>query len=177
MTIDVHIEAFLFYKAVPQRKQVVARAVGIPVEELPQHLEKIRGRLEQGALTLVETEQEIQMTTRAALSDFISALRKDELRADIGRAGAETLAIILCREPITRSEIDMIRGVNSSVTIRNLLTRGLISRTTKNGAYYFSITPELLQHLGIRTKQELPHYSSIMDRLDNFAAEMSESEP
>ena len=170
MRPDVLIESLLFYKGTALRKKAVAAAIGCSDEELASHLNVLRERLESTALALVETETEVQLTTAPALATFLEAVRRDELRADIGKAGAETLAIILYREPISRTEIDKIRGVNSSVTLRNLLTRGLVARSSKPSAqgYIYTITPQLLSHLGIRHKQELPEYASIMDRLDNF---------
>jgi len=170
MSPDVLIESLLFYKGTALRKQAIAAAIGCPQEDLPSHLGTLRGRLENTALTLVETETEVQLTTAPALAPFLEAVRRDELRGDIGKAGAETLAVILYREPISRTEIDKIRGVNSSVTLRNLLTRGLIARSAKPSAqgYIYTITPQLLSYLGIKHKQELPEYATIMDRLDTF---------
>ena len=172
MSPDVLVEALLFYKATALRKSAVAKAIGCSVEELPSHLEQLRTRLDGSALTLIETEEEVQLTTAPTVATFIEAVRRDELRADIGKAGAETLAIILYREPIARTEIDKIRGVNSGVTLRNLLTRGLVNRSQKPTAqgYIFTISPQLLAHLGISQKQELPEYGTIMDRLDAFNA-------
>lgn len=171
MSPDVLVEALLFYKATPLRKVAVAKSLGCSEADLATTLATLRQRLQGSALTLVETEQEIQLTTAPAVSPFIEAVRRDELRTDIGKAGAETLAIILYREPIARTEIDKIRGVNSGVTLRNLLTRGLITRSSKPTAqgYIFSISPQLLAHLGISQKQDLPDYQSIMERLDAFS--------
>lgn len=178
MSPDILIEAFLFYKAGPVRKADLAAATGLAEEALPEHLATLRTRLESGATALVETDKDVQITTNAAVAPFIDAVRKDELRADIGKAGAETLAIILYKEPVTRAEIDRIRGVNSSVTIRNLLTRGLITRTAKQGSSgaTFSTTPQLLAHLGIERKHELPDHGTILDRIEAFEATYAETE-
>lgn len=177
MRPDVLVEALLFYKASPIRKTAVAAAIGCEVDALASHLTTLRTRLEGTALTLVETDQEVQITTAPTVAPFLDAVRRDDLRTDIGKAGAETLAIILYREPISRVEIDKIRGVNSSVTLRNLLTRGLVARSPKATAqgYIYTITPQLLTHLGVSYKQELPEFAKIMDRLDTFL-EMSEAE-
>lgn len=170
MRPDVLVEALLFYKATAMRKRAIASAVGCDLEQLATYLDTLRTRLTGTAITLVETTEEVQLVTAPAVASFLDAVRRDELRADIGKAGAETLAIILYREPISRTEIDKIRGVNSSVTLRNLLTRGLISRSTKPTAqgYIYNITPQLLTHLGLSHKQTLPEYAAIMNRLDEF---------
>lgn len=169
MTLDILIEALLFYKAAPQNKQKLKQLFAVPEEEFSAALEALKERLQGGATRLIETETDIQLATAPELSDFIESLRRDDLTGDIGKAGAETLAIILYREPISRAEIDRIRGVNSAFILRNLLMRGLISRESITGnGYRFRITPALLQHLGITDKRALPHYSDFMSAIDAF---------
>ena len=124
MPIDVLIEGFLFYKSAPQKKQVMIKLFDISEEDFRQALDILSERLKSGATRLIETDSEIQLVTCPEMAPIIESLRKNELKADIGKAGAETLAIILYRAPISRSEIDRIRGVNSSFILRNLLIRG-----------------------------------------------------
>lgn len=169
MSLDVLVEALLFYKAMPQSKKRLLKIFAIDEVELSKAIETLRHRLETGAMRLIETETEVQLSTAPELSEFIEEQNKQELSADIGKAGAETLAIILYREPISRAEIDHIRGVNSSFILRNLLTRGLILRESISGkGYQFRITPQLLQHLGVSKKQELPKFSEFMSSIDAF---------
>lgn len=171
MELDVLVEGLLFYKASPQKKASVMKLFNVSEEELNTALERLSARLERGATRLVVTETDIQLVTAPQLSEFIESLRKQELTADIGKAGAETLAIILYREPISRGEIDRIRGVNSSFILRNLMTRGLIVRENSGNTYQFRISPNLLQHLGVTTKQQLPQFSEFMTAIDNFDTE------
>lgn len=178
MTHDALLEALLFYKSAPVRKQDAAAAIGISLDELVEHLKTLQARLGNSALTLIETRDEIQLVTSPEVTPFIEAVRRDELRTEIGKAGAETLAIVLYKEPISRADIDRIRGVNSSMTIRNLLTRGLITKQKNrhNGQMMFSITPELLSYLGIEKKQDLPDYGAILDRIEEFETTLQTSE-
>jgi segregation and condensation protein B len=169
MTLDVLIEALLFYKAAPQNKQRLITLFAVPEAEFSAALTTLQNRLVQGATRLMETETEIQLVTAPELSSFIEQLRKQDISGDIGKAGAETLAIILYREPISRTEIDRIRGVNSSFILRNLLTRGLITRESITGnGYQFRISPALLQQLGVTHKHALPKFSEFMDTIDAF---------
>jgi len=81
------------------------------------------------------------------------------------------LAIVLYRGPSTRAQIDYIRGVNTSWTIRNLLTRGLLERTgnPEDGReYLYRPTVELLAHLGVRDYAELPNREEITAELKAF---------
>jgi len=76
---------------------------------------------------------------------------------------------VLYREPISRVEIDRIRGVNSSFILRNLLIRGLIVRESITGqGFRFRISPQLLQQLGVTNKHELPQFSDFMNAIDTF---------
>lgn len=169
MTLDVKIEGLLFYKAAPQSKAKLMKLFDVTADELETAVQNLRVRLESGALRVSETDMDIQLVTAPELSDFVESLRKSDLTGDIGKAGAETLAIILYKEPISRVDIDRIRGVNSSVILRNLMTRGLIMRESITGhGYQFRISPELLQHLGVTHKHELPRFSDFMTAIDAF---------
>ncbi len=178
MPIDVLIEGFLFYKSAPQKKQVIIKLFDISEEDFRQALNVLSERLKVGATRLVETDSEIQLVTSPEMAPIIESLRKNELKADIGKAGAETLAIILYRAPISRAEIDRVRGVNSSFILRNLLIRGLIERVQdkKAGGLKFAVTPALLSHLGVTHKHELPDFARISDSLEQFNTDFSNKE-
>jgi segregation and condensation protein B len=172
MPLDVLIEAILFYKATSLKKSALQKLFAVEkVEDFNSALERLRYRLQNGAIRLIETEEEISLATAPELSEFIESLQKGELKNDIGKAGAETLAIILYREPISRAEIDRIRGVNSSFILRNLLMKGLIERHSVGNTHEFRITPALLAQLGVSTKAELPRFSEFMNALDSFTPE------
>jgi len=170
MPLDILLEGLLFYKAGPIKKSAILKDFSIDEAGLATALDTLRIRLETGALRLIETDTEIQLATAPALAPFIEDLRKADLKKDIGKAGAETLAIILYRGSVTRTEIDRIRGVNSSFILRNLMVRGLIERqpTVKGGGYTFSITPLLMAHLGVTRPQELTDFARITDAIETF---------
>jgi segregation and condensation protein B len=170
MPLDILIEGVLFYKSAPQKKSALLKLYSVTADDLRVALDVLSRRLESGATRLLETETDIQLVTAPALAPFIEEMRKSTITSDIGKAGAETLAIILYRGSISRTEIDRIRGVNSSFILRNLLIRGLIERTqTKQGnGYTFSITPTLLAHLGVTNTQELTDFARVTDALEAF---------
>jgi segregation and condensation protein B len=170
MPIDILVEGFLFYKSAPQKRQTIMKLFDISEEDLAEAVVTLRTRLESGATRLLETDDELHLVTCSDLAPVIEALRKNELKADIGKAGAETLAIILYQEPISRAEIDRIRGVNSSFILRNLLIRGLIERSQNKArsGYEFSISSNLLAHLGVTHKHELPDFAKVADALEQF---------
>ncbi len=171
MPLDILLEGLLFYKSQPLKKAYITKQFGVSEADLRATLDTLHTRLEGGATRLLETDTEIELVTAPALASFIEELRKQDIKSDIGKAGAETLAIILYRGPISRSDIDRVRGVNSSFILRNLLIRGLIERGEKKGSgYLFQITPSLLAHLGANRKEQLTDFERITDALENFVA-------
>jgi len=172
LSLEQKLEGILFYKGTPQKKAALCKLFTVDEAELTEAVVALQTRLSSGATTLLETDTELQLVLRPAFDELLESIRKEEMKRDIGKAGAETLAIILYKGPVTRPEIDRIRGVNSAFILRNLLVRGLIERTTSGKTYQFSITPTLLAHLGITNKLELPQYSEVLDQLEKFEAEV-----
>ena len=166
MKLDQKIEGILFYKAAPMKKQALCNMLDIKLEELNQALTELSDRLISGGTSLVATDTEVSLGTNPALSTYIEQLRKDDLKNDIGKAGAETLAIILYKGPVGRSEIDRVRGVNSSYILRNLLIRGLVEKVGTGRAIQFQATTDLLQQLGVTDKKTLPNFTTIMNALE-----------
>lgn len=176
MELSVQIEGLLFYKAAPVKKTALCKLFDVKEDVLEETLQKLAERLKTGATRLSMTNTEVELVTSSELDSLIESVRKDEMKRDIGKAGAETLAIILYRGPVSRAEIDRIRGVNSSFILRNLMVRGLIDREIIRNAAMFSITPSLLAHLGITNKTELPNYASVLDELERFETEQQQQE-
>lgn len=178
MPLDILIEGLLFYRGTPLKKYALCKEFSVDEDGLSAAISALSTRLETGALRLIDTENDIQLVTAPSLAPFIEQIKKADLKKDIGKAGAETLAIILYRKSVTRSEIDYIRGVNSSFILRNLMTRGLVERQPagKGSGYTFSITPELLAYLGVTSTQELTDFAHITDALENFSSAVQSTE-
>lgn len=168
MTLEQQIEGVLFYKAAPVKKNALEKLFDVKSDRLEETLTNLAKRLETGATRLITTQTEVELVTAPELDEMISALRKDEMRRDIGKAGAETLAIILYRGPLSRAEIDRIRGVNSAFILRNLQVRGLIEKLTSGRQTQFQPTTTLLAHLGITNRTEAPDFESVMNALDKY---------
>ena len=161
MELPKKIEAILFYKGEPEKKKNLAKLLEISPEALEAGVRDLREQLTGRGVVLLEHDNELELRTSNEAADLISTVRRQELNRDLGRAGAETLAIVLYKAPVTRAEIDYIRGVNSSFILRNLMVRGLISRANperEQRTYVYQPTLELLAHLGISRVEELPDY-------------------
>lgn len=171
MNLEAHIEAVLFYKAEPVKKSALAELFAVSIEEIEAALIQLSQALSARGIRLTTTDVYAQLVTAPETSDTIEVVRKDEIKGDIGKAGAETLAIILYRGPLSRIELDKIRGVNSSFIIRNLLIRDLVERRphpTDSRSFIYATSPTLLNHLGVSRKEDLPEYAQIMTALEQF---------
>ena len=91
-------------------------------------------------------------------------LRESELSRDLGKASLETLAVIAYQEGATRGEVDWVRGVNSSTSLRTLLIRGLIEGRedpSDKRRIRYALTTEALAHLGLARASELPRHTEL----------------
>lgn len=176
MNLDSQIEAVLFYKSEPVKKAWLASFFEASPEQVTEALTNLSVALSTRGLRIAMTDTEVQLVTAPEVNTAIEQVRKDELTGDIGKAGAETLAIVLYRGPISRAEIDRIRGVNSTFILRNLLIRGLVERRphpTDSRSWVYAATPELMNHLGIQGRESLPEFTVMMDALDAFEKQQS----
>lgn len=164
------ILASLFWYAEPVEVKKLTKILEIEEKDVEGYLNGIDQYLSKdGIFSLVRNGSEVSLTTSKEMSPTINALVEEELVTDLGKAGMDTLSIILYKGPVSRADIDYIRGVNSAHIVRNLLLRGLIVKTTdqneKKNIYLPST--ELLTHLGVTKISELPNYESIKSELQN----------
>ncbi len=163
-TLSAHIESVLFAAEKPLLRSKLETLLEVSPKEIDDALIHLRDILNGRGIMLVETDHKITLRTSTQSSLYINKMRNDELSQDLGKASIETLAIILYRGGAYRSEIDWIRGVHSSTTIRSLLMRGLIEAAAnsrdKRRAYYRT-TIDALGYLGITQLKELPRYDEL----------------
>ncbi len=171
MSLMNNVEAVLFYKTEPYGFDALARFLEVSEAEVREACTQLAEARQTSGLRVVMTDTEVQLVTSPEQSELIEKLRKDELSQDIGKAGAETLSIILYRGPLTRADVDRIRGVNSTFIIRNLLVRGLIEKRDNpkdSRSMLYAVTPELYTHLGITRREDLPDFVDVMNAIDSF---------
>ena len=173
MELEDKIEAVLFFKAAPMKKPVLCKMFAVTESDLESAITQLSSRMEKGGLRLFTTDNEVSLGTAPELDGLIEEIRRDEMKRDIGKAGAETLAIVLYRGPVARADIDRIRGVNSAYILRNLQTRGLVEKNNEGKNIVFRPTTELLRHLGITDKTKLTDYVTVMNALEQYENEQS----
>ncbi len=177
--LSSRIEALLFTEGGSLTLRKLASLLGLKEPALDEGLDELQKQLESRGLALVRSDTEATLAVAPKVSEEVRAAYGRELEKDIGEAGLEVLSIILYRGPSTRAQIDYIRGVNTSWTIRNLLTRGLLERAgnPEDGReYLYRPTVELLVHLGVQKGSELPEQAKIHEELAAFESNMHKEE-
>lgn len=179
MDISQKIEALLFWKSEPITIKRLSSLLKVDTASILAGLDKLDKELNGRGLTLVRNDEEVMLGTAKELSTMIEEITKEEISRDLGKAGLETLSIILYEGPISRADIDYIRGINSQFILRNLLIRGLVERVENPAdarSYLYKPTLTLLSHLGISGIGSLPEYEVVRQEIENFK-KSQEQEP
>jgi segregation and condensation protein B len=170
-SLEKQLEAVLFYKGEPEKRSTLEKILEVTSEELDAALHLLAATLAERGVRLLTVNDEVELVTAPETSEIILRLRKNELARDLGKAGSETLAIILYRGPISRSHLDYIRGVNSTFIVRNLEVRGLVERIPNPDNKRQTLlqgTAELVRHLGLTSLDNLPEKERFMSELQAF---------
>lgn len=178
MTLEAKIEALLFHKAEKVTVNQLAKWLECSPAEIELGLERLSGQLTERGIRLIRLDQELMLGSAEEAGSLIEQLTKEELSCELSRAALETLTLIAYEGPLSRAEIDYIRGVNSSFTLRHLLIRGLIKRELDkqdNRRFIYRPTLELLRYLGIEKIEDLPDYLENKKHLTEFLANRDDS--
>ena len=123
-----------------------------------------------------------KLTTKKEHKDYYEKLLQNENTHTLSQAALETLAIIAYNEPITRTVVDEMRGVDSIYVIRTLLAKGLIKEAGKSDApghpILYKTTDDFLDYFGLSSKEELPKIDNIItedDEKDLFKSSYKEN--
>lgn len=165
------LEAYLFAEGGSLSLKRLSQLTASEPAAVISALDELSHNLAGSGLLLVTTDADATLTVASRESAHLKANYEKDLGREVGDAGLEVLAIILYRGPSTRAEIDYVRGVNTSTTIRTLLARGLITRAgnpNDSREYVYRPTVELLAHIGASDVRELPEYDTISSELKAF---------
>lgn len=165
------IEAILFWKSEPVSLKELSSMLSVEVDKINVAISELEKSLENRGIVLMKKDDSIYLATSPATSELIKKITKEEESAELGKAALETLSIVLYKSPIRRSDIDYIRGVNSSFILRNLLVRGLIDKKTDpkdSRTFVYSPSFELLAHLGVTEVSKLPDFEKVQTEIEAF---------
>lgn len=149
------------------------------VKDLIKTLEEKYNKEDSG-IHLSISHDKIQFTSNPICESIVKNFTKQELNSNLTDASLETLTVIAYRGPITKSEIEQIRGVNCSLILRNLLIKGLIEKEydrEKMSDIYF-VTNDFLKYLGISSADQLPEFEKLSSSevLDDILSDQNQEE-
>ena len=163
------LEALLFIAPGSVTASQLAEALNRPIREIEKGIEYLTQILMQSepphGLRIQEHHGRYQLTSAPEFATDVERFIGLEGSSHLSRAALETLAIVAYQQPITRPEIDSIRGVNSDGVIKSLLSKGLIQeigRADRPGRpILYSTTSDFLQHFGLNSLGDLPPLSLV----------------
>lgn len=165
MNTTSQIETILFVASKPLAVKKIAKVLQIAEDQVLSELEKLRQKYNSSdsGIIIVRNNEEWQMVShpdnRAAAENFMKA----EVSGELTRPQLETLTVISYCGPITKPELEQIRGVNCSLIIRNLMMRGLVKEVENSASLLptYEVTMDYLRHLGLNDLKELPEYDKL----------------
>ena len=178
LSLSARLEAVLFAAPGTMTVAQLAAALDAPSGEVERELEALASEYEsQGrGIRLQQHNGRVQLTSAPEAAVDIERLLGLEVSSALSRAAVETLAIVMYQQPLTRPQIDAIRGVNSDGVLRSLLVKGLIhelGRAESPGRpILYGVTSEFLQYFGLSSLDELPPLD--LDALKEAAQESAQ---
>lgn len=152
----------------------------VSIKELAETLEVDEAQIKAGVAEIVAGQQisgiillahnnKLQLASNPDNSFVVKKFLALELREKLTDASLETLAIILYKQPVSKAEIENIRGVNSQYSLRHLLIRGLVEKIpspSDRRVQFYKTTLEFMQHLGIKNMKELPEFEELTKAIE-----------
>ena len=160
LPLSMQLEALLFVAAEPVTTAQLATALDVSASVVERGLNELDASLQSRGLRLQRHAGRVQLTTAPQLAELVERFLGLEATTHLSRAALETLAIIAYQQPVTRPQIDSIRGVNSDSMMKSLLSKGLVLESGRADGpgrpILYSTTPEFLQHFGLGSILEMP---------------------
>ena len=160
LPLSVKLEALLFVAGEPVTNAQLSAALDVAPSVIERGLNELDDSLSSRGLRLQRHAGRVQLTTAPQLAELIERFLGLEATSHLSRAALETLAIIAYQQPVTRPQIDSIRGVNSDSMMKSLLSKNLILESGRADGpgrpILYSTTPEFLQHFGLNSILEMP---------------------
>lgn len=159
------LESVLFIASKPLGRKELSKALAVEATVLEEAIAALKDQYNDPAsgIHIVDTGADVQMVTNPANAEIVEDFTKQELMGELTRAQLETLTVVAYQGPITRPEIEAIRGVNCSIILRNLAVRGLVEEEDSVDKLMtaYRISGAALRQLGISTVAELPDFASL----------------
>ena len=160
LSLAAQIEALLFIAVEPVTPSQIATTLETTTTQVNNALDELDTSFQTRGLRLQRHSGRVQLTTAPETSEAIERFLGLEATTRLSRAALEALSIIAYQQPVTRPQVDSVRGVNSDGVMRSLLSKGLIQEGGRaegpGRPILYHTTPEFLQHFGLNSLTDLP---------------------
>ena len=160
LSLEAKLEALLFVAPATVSVKQLAEALEVAPRQVEKALETLEAAYAERGIRLQRHKGELRLTSAPQTAALVERFLDLEATSRLSHAALECLAIVAYQQPITRPQIDAVRGVNSDSAMRSLLTHGLIEETgrtdTAGRPIVYATTAEFLQHFGLSKLEALP---------------------
>lgn len=160
LSLTASLEAILFVAPEPVAVSQLAAVLEVTTHELESALEALQAELHDRGLRVQRFRGRYQLTTAPEAASLVETFLGLEATSRLSRAALEALAIVAYQQPVTRPQVDAVRGVNSDGVLKSLLSKGLIEEAGRaegpGRPILYVTTPDFLQHFGLNHLDELP---------------------
>ncbi len=167
------IEGLLFVASEPATVNQLASAIECRTEDVETALQQLKEDCQRRGIRLQRFGKKVQLVSAPELTDYVERFLGLSISGKLSTPALETLAIIAYRQPITRPEIEAIRGVNSDGVLRTLLSKGLVEEVgrldTVGHPMLFGTTFEFLRFFGLEDIKDLPELELPEDKPNDEA--------
>jgi segregation and condensation protein B len=182
--LDNIVLALLFASDEPLASKRISMVLDeIPLGEIRESVGRLETRFagEDSAIRIEQVAGGYQLCTSPRYSDFVARLYRGRRKQRLSKAAMETLAIIAYRQPVTRADIESVRGVACGGVITTLMERSLIRIEGKarvlGSPFLYGTTQEFLEYLGLNSLKDLPSMEDLEALLEREAASEPADEP
>jgi segregation and condensation protein B len=176
---EAAISAILFAMGDSVEIKKLADAIGFTEDETREVIDRMKAKFERNkdfGLTIVELDNAVQMCSKTEMYEYLIKVAKIPKNMHLSDTALETLSIIAYKQPVTRAEVEKIRGVSCDHPINKLLEFGLITELGRLNApgrpLLFGTTEQFLRSFGVKSIEDLPDIAP--DRLEEFKREAAE---
>jgi segregation and condensation protein B len=161
-TLKSKLESLLFISPKPLSLGKLAELTEQGKEAVGEALKQLMVETADRGIVIKQADDKFQMMTSGDNHKLAQDFVKEEITGELTRPSLETLTVVAYRGPITKTELELIRGVNCSLILRNLMIRGLVEESEdKQRGLLYQVTLDFLKHLGLQQISDLPDYQKL----------------
>ena len=164
------LEAILFVAGEPVAVADLAQALEVSEMEIMHAVEALERECERRGVTIHRYGDHLRMETRPEYAPYVERLLQPVQRQTLSQTAMETLAVIAYRQPVTKGEVEQVRGVKCDYSVQSLLHKGLIREAGRKEALgrpiLYATTDRFLEHFGISDIRELPPLPDAQEKVD-----------